>query len=298
MFWNKKEFKPKPKIKGTTPKSQKQKEPSPKWQPPFNKNEKVEPEISNVSEKQEEKIDWEDKFLKSFRKLTYSHRAWDVWRDYVLMFACAISNATDKGNYEQREKRYMEMVKNYSKEEQMIFPELTAYTTMALEENPEQDFLGKMFMRLNLGNRDTGQIFTPYSVCELMAEITAANNVMGTIKKYGYLTLNDMCCGAGATLIAGAHAIRKQLENHHPPLNFQNYILVVAQDIDEIVGLMCYIQISLLGLAGFVKIGDSIIDPITMNNSLENYWYTPMYFSNIWITRRNMHYLDELFKED
>lgn len=298
MFWNKKTPKSKPQIKTAAPKTVKQKEPPPKWEPPFSKMEKREVQLPKEPEKREEKIDWEDKFLKTFRKLTYTHRAWDVWRDYILMYACAISNALDKGNFDQREKRYMEIINRYSQEEQMIFPELTAYTTMAFDENPEQDFLGKMFMGLELGNQSTGQFFTPYCVCELMAEVVTANNAVKAIKECGYATINDPCCGAGATLIAGVHAIRKQLERHHPPLNYQNHVLVVAQDVDETVGLMCYIQISLLGLAGFVKIGNSLTDPMTTNDSLENYWYTPMYFSDIWITRRTMNYLDKLLEED
>lgn len=294
MFWNKKTPKSKPQIKTAVPKPAKRKEPPPKWEPPFNKSEKRDVEPPKIPEK----IDWEDKFLKTFRKLTYNHRALDVWRDYILMYACSISNALDKGNYVQREKRYMEIINRYSKEEQMIFPELTAYTTMALDENPEQDFLGKMFMGLELGNQSAGQFFTPYCVCELMAEVVTANTAVKAIKEHGYATINDPCCGAGATLIAGVHAIRKQLARHHPPLNYQNHILVVAQDVDEIVGLMCYIQISLLGLAGFVKIGNSLTDPMTTGENLENYWYKPMYFSDIWTTRRTMSYLDELFEED
>ena len=35
----------------------------------------------------------------------------------------------------------------------MIFPKLAVYTTMALDANPEQDFLGKMFMDLGLGKQ-------------------------------------------------------------------------------------------------------------------------------------------------
>lgn len=298
MFWNKKPPKSKPQIKTTASKAVKRKEPPPKWEPPFNKAEKREVERSKELVKREDKIDWEDKFLKTFRKLTHTHRAWDVWRDYILMYACAISNALDKENFDQREKRYMEAINRYSKEEQKIFPELTAYTTMAFDENPERDFLGKMFMGLELGNQLTGQFFTPYCVCELMAEVATANNTVKAIKECGYATINDSCCGAGATLIAGVHAIRKQLEKYHPPLNYQNHVLVVAQDVDETVGLMCYIQISLLGLAGFVKIGNSLTDPMVTGDHLENCWYTPMYFSDIWTTRRTMKHLDKLLEED
>lgn len=222
-----------------------------------------------VTTKSEPKIDWEDKFLKSFQKLTYRRRAWDVWRDYILLHACSISNVLDKDNYDQREKRYLKIIHQYSKEEQAIFPELAAYTTMALDQNQEQDFLGKMFMRLDLGNRSAGQFFTPYHVCEIMAEVVATN-ALEKIEQYGYISINDPCCGAGATLIAGVHVIRKQLEHCEPPRNYQNHILVVAQDVDEIVGLMCYIQISLLGLAGFIKIGNSITDQCLRTIHLKN----------------------------
>ena len=294
MFWNKKKPKSKPQIKTTVPKTFKAKEPPPKWQPTFGETKKKDEKTPEVITKSEPKIDWEDKFLKSFQKLTYRHRAWDVWRDYILLHACSISNVLDKENYGQREKRYLKIIHQYSKEEQAIFPELAAYTTMTLDQNQEQDFLGKMFMRLDLGNRSAGQFFTPYHVCELMAEVVATD-VLEKIEQYGYISINDPCCGAGATLIAGVHVIRKQLDHCDPPKNYQNHILVVAQDVDEIVGLMCYIQISLLGLAGFIKIGNSITDPISTDDSSENYWYTPMYFSDVWSTRRIFRQINKLF---
>ena len=175
MFWNKKKPKSKPQIKTTVPKTFKAKEPPPKWQPTFGETKKKDEKPPEVTTKSEPKIDWEDKFLKSFQKLTYRRRAWDVWRDYILLHACSISNVLDKDNYDQREKRYLKIIHQYSKEEQAIFPELAAYTTMALDQNQEQDFLGKMFMRLDLGIRSAGQFFTPYHVCELMAEVVATN---------------------------------------------------------------------------------------------------------------------------
>ena len=168
---------------------------------------------------------------------------------------------------------------------------------MALEENSEQDFLGKMYMDLELGNRSSGQFFTPYNVCELMAEMTVQDAVE-KISGQGYVSIYDPCCGAGATLIAGANAIRKELEKDKQQLNYQNHVLVIAQDIDEVVALMCYIQISLLGLAGFVKVGNSITNPISTDDSFENYWYTPMYFSDVWKTRRTIKQINQLFGND
>lgn len=96
MFWNKKKPKSKPQIKTTVPKTFKTKEPPPKWQPTFGESKKNDEKSPEVTVKSEPKVDWEDKFLKSFQKLTYRHRAWDVWRDYILLHACSISNVLDK----------------------------------------------------------------------------------------------------------------------------------------------------------------------------------------------------------
>lgn len=240
------------------------------------------------------KNDGKKEFLDSFRKLTYRHRAWDIWRDFVIMFACTLSNPVDKSHYNEREERYMKIIKKYNKEEQTIFPELAAQTVLALEENQEQDFLGSIFMELNLGNESEGQVFTPYHVCELMAEIALGNDVVREVNEQGYITIHDPCCGAGATLIAGVHAARKQLEKEN--LNYQNYVLVTAQDIDEIVALMCYIQLSLLGVAAYIKVGNAFTEPIVNGDSTENYWFTMMYFSDVWTTRRLIQKMNELLK--
>ena len=63
----------------------------------------------------------------------------------------------------------------------------------------------------------------------------------------------------------------------------------LAQDIDRTAALMCYLQLSLLGCAGYVVIADSLRYPIT--GSLlrptpapeQDIWYTPtLYLSSVW----------------
>lgn len=283
MFWQKKKrkklSKPKPKVL-TQP--QKIEEENPKTDESEKKEET--PKQKKPAGKKSEKVSEPQKaFLDTFKKLTNRHRAWDVWRDFVTMFACSLSNPVDKSHYDEREALYLRTIKKYNKQEQELFPELVAQMVLALEKNPEQDFLGSIFMSLNLGNESNGQFFTPYQVCELMAEVTMDDTVQ-KVEQDGYISVNDPCCGAGATLIAAIHAARKKLEKAN--LNYQNHVLVVAQDIDSTVALMCYIQLSLLGVAGMVKIGNSLTEPITDKDSTENYWFTPMYFSPIWTTRR------------
>ena len=236
-----------------------------------------------AGEKPKKALDPRKEFLRVFNQLTNRHRTWDVWRDFITMFACSLSNPLDKEHRDKREALYLEVIKKYNKQEQELFPELAAQTVLALEENPEQDFLGSIFMSLNLGNESNGQFFTPYHVCELMAEVTMDNTVQ-KVEQDGYISINDPCCSAGATLIAAIHAARKRLEKAN--LNYQNHVLIVAQDVDSTVALMCYIQLSLLGVAGMIKIGNSLTEPIINKDSTENYWFTPMYFSPIWATRR------------
>lgn len=286
MFWKKKKPKRKPQKKVTLPKhieeNVKAGEYLAKGLADGIAQEPKKVERKKPAEKKQ-KINPEKEFLRVFKQLTNRHRSWDVWRDFIVMYACALSNPVDKQHYDEREALYLRTIKKYNKQEQPLFSELAAHTVMALEENPEQDFLGSIYMSLNLGNQHNGQFFTPYHVCELMAEISMQNAVL-KIEKEGYIAINDPCCGAGATLIAGVHAAKKRLEK--AGYNYQNHVFVVAQDIDMTVALMCYIQLSLLGVAGYVKVGNSLTDPITTNDSTENYWYTPMYFFPVWSMRR------------
>lgn len=163
--------------------------------------------------------------------------------------------------------------------------EMLGIITLALDENPEQDFLGNLFMKLEFGNHWKGQFFTPYHVCQLMAEMNT-NQLDEELKEKGWVSVNDCACGAGATLIAMANTMK----NHG--INFQNHSLFVAQDIDRIAGLMCYIQLSLLGCAGYVVIADTISSPLVgsvLNPSpteSQEMWVTPMFASDIWHYRR------------
>ena len=34
------------------------------------------------------------------------------------------------------------------------------------------------------------------------------------------------------------------------------------------------------------KVGNSLTEPMTDNDNKENYWFTPMYYSNVWVLRR------------
>lgn len=104
----------------------------------------------------------------------------------------------------------------------------------------------------------------------------------------GFIAVNDPACGAGALLLSFANICKRK------GINYQEKVLFVAQDIDYTVGLMCYIQLSLMGCAGYVVIGDTLINPCTAYDKKgllpagdpERIWFTPLFSDGIWYGRR------------
>lgn len=227
----------------------------------------------------------EKEFMEVFKQLCSSRSSWQVWADLMSAIACCLSNVLDRApkHYEYREKEYEQCIKRLGSVEAPA--KILAIITMALENNPEQDFLGKMYMSLNLGNHWKGQYFTPYNVCKAMSEMTCGN-LDDQIEKSGYISVCDPACGAGATLIAAVNSMKRS------KYNFQNHVLFVGQDIDRITGMMCYIQLSLLGCAGYVCIGNTITNPLTgpvlfpQEKEGQELWMTPMFYTPVWETRR------------
>ena len=235
-------------------------------------------------------------FLEKFEELCSSRSSWEVWADFITATACAIANAgADKNSeiFQKREEEYEHCIKRLGSVE--VAAEMFGIVTMALDENPEQDFLGGLFMRLNLGNHWKGQFFTPYCVCKTMAAISAIE-LEEQIENKGWVSVNDCACGAGATLIAMANTLREH------EVNYQNHALFVAQDVDRIAGLMCYIQLSLLGCPGYIVIADSLINPVVgsvlrpIQKENQEFWFTPMYLSDVWHYRRIFNMMDEMFR--
>ncbi len=237
-------------------------------------------EIKNRGYQEDEK-----EFLKMFRELCRSRNAWEVWTDLITVMACSIVNVLDQKSdrKESREKEYANCIKRLGGVEKPAY--LFALIVEALEKNPDQDFLGKLYMNLELGNHWKGQFFTPYNVSRCMAEITTGD-CKGQVKKQGWISVCDTCVGGGAMLIAAANTMRRQ------KINYQNHILFVGQDIDRVVGMMAYIQISLLGCPGYVVIANTLTNPIVgdalqpTEREGQEFWYTPLYYSEVWHYRR------------
>lgn len=237
------------------------------------------------------------RIAKTMESLTGRFSLWEIWQDFIIMSAISIANTIDTPFRESREQAYLERARKYSKQELGTFAEMLAEVVVALDNNTDQDFLGELFMALELGNQWKGQFFTPYSVCKMMAAITYGDEMEQRIEQQGWVSVNDPACGAGALLIAFANECLKPERS----INYQTSVLFVAQDIDLLAGCMCYIQLSLLGCPGYVVIANTLSNPSTSIDRRglipvpgSNVWYTPMLFRDVWNWRRIFVQLNEM----
>ena len=95
----------------------------------------------------------EKEFIKVFQELCYSRSSWQVWADLMAAMACTLANSVDKTEprHTAREKEYAECIKRLGGVEKPA--KCFAIVVEALERNPDQDFLGKLYMSLELGNQ-------------------------------------------------------------------------------------------------------------------------------------------------
>lgn len=200
------------------------------------------------------------------------HHRWQVFSDFVEMGACAVSNKVDFSQYDVREDRYMQIVKKYEKDEIQAFPKMLAELFSALDGEP-QDLLGMVFHELELHNKYTGQFFTPYSLCQLMASMQVDENTDRIIEQNGFITLSEPACGSGAMIIAFADALKQRCHDISKTMH------VTATDVDVKCVHMAFLQLSLIGIPGLIIHGNTL--------SLEEWavWGTPHHIIDRWPER-------------
>lgn len=164
------------------------------------------------------------------------------------------------------EEKYLNTAKKYSRKQLDYFAAMNAYTLISLDMGMK-DFLGEMFNMNGLGEHRKGQFFTPYHVSKLMGRLHFIN-LKVDIENKDFITMCEPCCGSGGMVIAFADCMKEE------GINFQQKLYVEAMDIEEICYKMAYLQLSLLGIAAKVQLGDSLT--LKVKETL----YTPMFFIN------------------
>ena len=213
-----------------------------------------------------EKIDYLKEFMAKLQSLDRSRSLTIVFKDFLTVCTCSLAQTIYRSD--ELEQKYLQTIKQYTKEQAEEFSKLLAFLVRALEEK-YQDFLGEVFMRLNLGNSAIGQFETPYTVSKFMAEINFSElKVSQKIENNHLITLSESCCGSGGMIIAFAETLKE----HN--FNYQKYLYVEAIDIDEMSFMMAYIQLTLLGIPAKVIQGN------TLTLKFQHVLYTPFYFVN------------------
>ena len=222
-------------------------------------------------------------FIKTIQQLSYTRHTWQAWQDFTELAALSIAQATAYS--EEREEIYMRTIGRYTRKEAQLIPKLLALTIQALEIQ-RHDFLGEMFMELELGSKWHGQFFTPYHLCLLMAELTVSKE---QFENDNIVSVNEPAVGAGAMVIALCDHLRNL------KINYQRQLKIITQDTDYIACCMCYIQLSLLGCSAVIIHGN------TLTLECRNYWYTPMamtqYFTH-WAQDMKAARLSEIAEEE
>ncbi|AUZ86182.1 N-6 DNA methylase [Methylophaga nitratireducenticrescens] len=208
-------------------------------------------------------------FISRFSGIARHQNRYEVFRDFVTMAAVTLHNAVSHN--EELEKLYLDTVGRYDPEVvRNDFPALLGIVIEALE--TPHDFLGAVYMDMEIGNKYTGQFFTPYDVSKLMAKMTQPD--YGKIlSQKSFITLSEPASGSGGMVIAFAEEMRSA------GYNYQSQLWVQCIDIDPTVAMMAYIQLSLLGIPGEVVVGD------TLKMDFQRVMRTPMHYLKMFDTK-------------
>lgn len=139
-----------------------------------------------------EKKDYKKEFCALMDRFRFRHSRWQVWNDFLSLSAISLANVMPGPEKEEREKQYLSIINSYQKEEQEVFPQMLGLVVVALDENPEQDFLGSLYHHLELQQEQKGQFFTPYHICHFMSELQfAGDEKEELLKEKGYISVSD-----------------------------------------------------------------------------------------------------------
>lgn len=139
-------------------------------------------------------------FISVFRKTGYNLRRWEVFSDFIILAASELDIARIRTP--ESIERCRKICERYSAADIQNMHDLFGLMVCALEAQ-FHDFLGAVFMELELGDDRRGQYFTPYSVQSMMARLLMPG-VIDTIRREGMFTLSEPTCGAGGMVIAYA----------------------------------------------------------------------------------------------
>lgn len=148
-------------------------------------------------------------FASLFDSLAYRYDLRPVFDDFLTISLCAFSRDYATG-LSSDEELYMATIAKYDKDVvRDVFPKMLTLLIVEMDDRVDSpkgnDVLGE-FYELNFCRKNSGQFFTPWDICELMASCALQKPAV----KDAPLRIIDPACGSGRTLLASAKHFGRQ----------------------------------------------------------------------------------------
>ncbi|BCH47330.1 hypothetical protein KAM260_52210 (plasmid) [Klebsiella pneumoniae] len=205
-----------------------------------------------------------NRFIHVFKDTGRHLGRWEVFSDFLSLAASELDMARIRAPESIEHCR--KICARYEASDIAKMQEMFCMMVCALEAK-FHDFLGAIFMVLELGDNFRGQYFTPYPVQSLMARMLMPG-VRDTIRREGIATVSDPACGAAGMLIAYAECLLEA------DINPSMHMFGSCIDIDPVAADMAFIQLYVLGIAAEVVTGN------TLTMQIRRVRYTPVYYLN------------------
>ena len=186
--------------------------------------------------------------------------------DLFCCGAISISNTVDLLQAPEREEHYKQIMSHYSEKERDLMVDIFGkifglLTSVVYDDGVFSDYLGEIFMQCNMGNKRSGQFFTPFHISKMCAKlvIDAPDKPDGKI-----LTLCEPCCGSGGMVLAAMDILKNDYG-----INYAMDCFVYCADIDLRCVHMTYLQLALAGVPAIVRLQDSL------SREIWSVWKTP-----------------------
>jgi len=183
-------------------------------------------------------------YIKRFTDILFDlggkHGRRQIFKDFLQLAICTYHSINIQSSLsmkdENNESLYMDIIKNYDRNEIDSFSELISIFVNSAYDHNYSDILGHIFME-NFSDKKMGQVFTPSSICKLMGMICVPDVI--TDKSF-----YDPSAGSGRTML--------DIAKDHP----NNYFY--CTDIDEMCAKMCTLNFFINGMKGMVVCGDEL----------------------------------------
>lgn len=207
-------------------------------------------------------MDYKKEFIKVIEKDYSNRHISEVLRDFVEMAKCSIANSVYQSD--KLEEQYAKVAERYKSTSG--FSSMLAVTVEVLEANPDQDFIGNIYMEAEVSNSRAGQFFTPYTLAKMSATLTFNKETTdAAIASKGFITVGEPACGCGSMVIAWRNVMAER--------GYGSFdCLFHASDIDRFCYGATYVQLSLLGCCGFISHAN------TLSGEVYESLYTPLTF--------------------